>query len=133
MVPTTAGGVEAQNGQRIAPAQCASSAKSVDNSAAEGETDEIGIWRNSTVTTGFHAPNRRNYGQRLPISHIHFGGGTPTIMTPEAFADLVGALRFSYLVLPGAEMAGEIDPRTLTEPIAEGLGYSGVNRASLGV
>ncbi|MET4323498.1 coproporphyrinogen III oxidase-like Fe-S oxidoreductase [Bradyrhizobium sp. JR4.1] len=54
-------------------------------------------------------------------------------MTPEAFADLVGALRFSYLVLPGAEMAGEIDPRTLTEPIAEGLGYSGVNRASLGV
>jgi len=21
-------------------------------------------------------------GQRLPVSHIHFGGGTPTIMTP---------------------------------------------------
>ncbi|MET4034681.1 MULTISPECIES: oxygen-independent coproporphyrinogen III oxidase [unclassified Bradyrhizobium] len=72
-------------------------------------------------------------GHRLPISHINFGGGTPTIMTPETFADLVGALRFSYFVLPDAEIAVEIDPRTLTEPIAAGLGYSGVNRASLGV
>lgn len=72
-------------------------------------------------------------GNRLPISRIHFGGGTPTIMTPETFADLVGALRYSYFVLPDAEVAVEIDPRTLTEPMAEALGYSGVNRASLGV
>jgi oxygen-independent coproporphyrinogen-3 oxidase len=72
-------------------------------------------------------------GHRLPISHIHFGGGTPTIMAPEAFADLVGALRCSYFVLPDAEVAIEIDPRTLTEPMAEALSFSGVNRASLGV
>ncbi|RYM34439.1 oxygen-independent coproporphyrinogen III oxidase [Bradyrhizobium elkanii] len=72
-------------------------------------------------------------GQRLPVSHIHFGGGTPTIMTPEAFADLVSALRYSFFVQPDAEIAVEIDPRTLTEPMAEALGYSGVNRASLGV
>ena len=72
-------------------------------------------------------------GQRLPISHVHFGGGTPTIMTPETFADLVGALRYSFFVLPDAEIAVEIDPRTLTDPMAETLGYCGVNRASLGV
>ncbi|QQO24699.1 oxygen-independent coproporphyrinogen III oxidase [Bradyrhizobium diazoefficiens] len=72
-------------------------------------------------------------GHRVPISHIHFGGGTPTIMAPETFADLVRALRYSYFVLPDAEIAVEIDPRTLTEPMAEALGYSGVNRASLGV
>lgn len=72
-------------------------------------------------------------GQRLPISHVHFGGGTPTIMTPETFADLVGALRYSFFVLPDAEIAVEIDPRTLTEPMAEALGFCGVNRASLGV
>ncbi|MGY4318623.1 oxygen-independent coproporphyrinogen III oxidase [Bradyrhizobium sp. JR3.5] len=72
-------------------------------------------------------------GQRLPVSHIHFGGGTPTIMTPETFADLVSALRYSFFVQPDAEIAVEIDPRTLTEPMAEALGYSGVNRASLGV
>lgn len=72
-------------------------------------------------------------GHRHPISHIHFGGGTPTIMTPETFADLVGALRYSFFVVPEAEIAVEIDPRTLTEPMTEALGFSGVNRASLGV
>jgi oxygen-independent coproporphyrinogen III oxidase len=72
-------------------------------------------------------------GQRMPISHIHFGGGTPTIMSPETFVDLVGALRYSFFVLPDAEIAVEIDPRTLTEPMVEALGYCGVNRASLGV
>jgi oxygen-independent coproporphyrinogen-3 oxidase len=72
-------------------------------------------------------------GQRMPISHVHFGGGTPTIMSPETFVDLVGALRYSFFVLPDAEIAVEIDPRTLTEPMTEALGYCGVNRASLGV
>jgi oxygen-independent coproporphyrinogen-3 oxidase len=72
-------------------------------------------------------------GQRMPISHVHFGGGTPTIMSPETFVDLVGALRYSFFVLPDAEIAIEIDPRTLTEPMIDALGYCGVNRASLGV
>ena len=72
-------------------------------------------------------------GQRMPVSHVHFGGGTPTIMTPETFVDLVGALRYSFFVVPDAEIAVEIDPRTLTEPMVEALGYCGVNRASLGV
>src|SRR6202521_2333316 len=34
--------------------------------------------------------------QRAKVAHIHFGGGTPTIMTPELFADLVGSLRYSF-------------------------------------
>jgi oxygen-independent coproporphyrinogen III oxidase len=72
-------------------------------------------------------------GRRMPISHVHFGGGTPTIMSPETFVDLVGALRYSFFILPDAEIAVEIDPRTLTEPMVEALGYCGVNRASLGV
>ena len=72
-------------------------------------------------------------GQRLPVSHVHFGGGTPTIMSPETFVDLLGALRYSFFVLPDAEIAVEIDPRTLTEEMTEALGYCGVNRASLGV
>lgn len=72
-------------------------------------------------------------GQRQPISHLHFGGGTPTIMTPETFAYLVEGLRYSFSILPDAEIAVEIDPRTLSEPMAEVLGDCGINRASLGV
>ena len=29
--------------------------------------------------------------RRIKVEHIHFGGGTPTIMAPEAFADLMAA------------------------------------------
>ena len=70
---------------------------------------------------------------RRPISQIHFGGGTPTIMSPELFVDVMGALRHSYFVAPEAEIAVEIDPQTLSEPMTQALGHCGVTRASLGV
>ena len=70
---------------------------------------------------------------RIKVDHIHFGGGTPTIMTPELFADLIGSIRHSFFVLPSAEIAVEIDPRTLTYQMINALAYAGVNRASLGV
>lgn len=71
--------------------------------------------------------------RRMRVDHIHFGGGTPTIMAPELFLDLTGAIRHSFFVPPSAEIAVEIDPRTLTSRMVEALGLGGVNRASLGV
>jgi oxygen-independent coproporphyrinogen III oxidase len=71
--------------------------------------------------------------RRIRVDHIHFGGGTPTIMTPETFADLIGAIRYSFFVAPSAEIAVEIDPRTLTGAMVDALAYGGVNRVSLGV
>ena len=56
----------------------------------------------------------RQIGRRLQVDHVHFGGGTPTIMAPEAFADLIGSIRHSFFVGPAAEIAVEIDPRRLT-------------------
>ncbi len=75
----------------------------------------------------------RQIGRRLQVDHVHFGGGTPTIMAPEAFADLIGSIRHSFIVGPAAEIAVEIDPRRLTPEMTEALAYGGVNRASLGV
>jgi oxygen-independent coproporphyrinogen-3 oxidase len=72
-------------------------------------------------------------GRRLKVDHVHFGGGTPTIMAPETFADLIGSIRHSFFVRPSAEIAVEIDPRRLTQPMIEALAFGGVNRASLGV
>ncbi len=51
----------------------------------------------------------RQVERRIQVDHIHFGGGTPTIMTPEIFADLMGSIRHSFLVTPSAEIAVEID------------------------
>jgi len=75
----------------------------------------------------------RQIDRRLRVDHIHFGGGTPTIMAPESFTDLIGAIRQAFFVLPSAELAVEIDPRTLEPAMIAALALGGVNRASLGV
>jgi oxygen-independent coproporphyrinogen-3 oxidase len=75
----------------------------------------------------------RQIDRRLRVEHIHFGGGTPTIMAPESFADLIGLIRHCFFVTPSAEIAVEIDPRMLSPRMIEALALGGVNRASLGV
>jgi oxygen-independent coproporphyrinogen-3 oxidase len=72
-------------------------------------------------------------GRRLPVRHIHFGGGTPTIMTPGELARLVDLLAARFAIAPDAEIAVEIDPRTLAPAMTAALGRLGVTRASLGV
>jgi len=72
-------------------------------------------------------------GRCIKVEHIHFGGGTPTIMAPESFTELMAAIRRAFFVLPQAEIAVEIDPRTLTAEMINAIEVSGVNRASLGV
>lgn len=69
----------------------------------------------------------------LQVQHVHFGGGTPTIVTPEDFLRLVALLRQRFTIDPAAEIAVEIDPRGLTGAVTEALAAAGVNRASLGV
>jgi oxygen-independent coproporphyrinogen III oxidase len=71
--------------------------------------------------------------QRLKVRHIHFGGGTPTILEPDDFRALLGDLFERFAVVDGAEVAVEIDPRVLTAEMAAALAAGGVNRASLGV
>jgi oxygen-independent coproporphyrinogen-3 oxidase len=75
----------------------------------------------------------QHIGRRLTVGHIHFGGGTPTIMTPESFTDVMGAIRHSFFVPTSAEIAVEIDPRRLSAAMIGALALGGVNRASLGV
>ncbi|AWM85397.1 oxygen-independent coproporphyrinogen III oxidase [Microvirga sp. 17 mud 1-3] len=70
---------------------------------------------------------------RLPVRHIHFGGGTPTIMEPSELLGLMDLMRRRFSLEDTAEVAVEIDPRTLTRTMTATLGEAGVNRASLGV
>ena len=72
-------------------------------------------------------------GRSLPVHHVHFGGGTPTILPPEQFIELMELLHERFALSEQAEIAVEIDPRTLTSEMAATLGRSGVGRASLGV
>ena len=69
----------------------------------------------------------------VDVRHIHFGGGTPTILTPEDFAGIVAQIRRRFAVSPQAELAIEIDPRHLGTAMVTALAQAGINRASLGV
>ncbi len=70
---------------------------------------------------------------KAQISHLHFGGGTPTILSPEHFGAFMAQLGAHFTFIPDADLAVEMDPRTLTPEIIEALASSGINRASLGV
>jgi oxygen-independent coproporphyrinogen-3 oxidase len=72
-------------------------------------------------------------GGRRPVRHIHFGGGTPTMLAPDDLRLLGGRLRARLDLEDAAEFAVEIDPRRLTRETVDALAATGVNRASLGV
>ncbi len=75
----------------------------------------------------------RAIGRRLPVRHIHWGGGTPTALPPASMRAIMDRLRARFTIQSGAEIAVEIDPRTLTEEAVDTLAAMGTNRASLGV
>jgi oxygen-independent coproporphyrinogen-3 oxidase len=67
------------------------------------------------------------------VAHVHWGGGTPTIVGPALFLRLMALLRNRFDVEAGAEVAVEVDPRRLDTAMANALRQAGVTRASLGV
>ncbi len=72
-------------------------------------------------------------GERLEIGNIHFGGGTPNMLAPHEIGAILARLRLKFDIAPGAEIAAEIDPRTLTPEWVQAAAGGGMNRASLGV
>jgi oxygen-independent coproporphyrinogen III oxidase len=67
------------------------------------------------------------------VVHLHWGGGTPTIVGPAAFLALMSSLRERFSFEGNAEIAVEIDPRRLDADMAAALGATGVTRASIGI
>lgn len=70
---------------------------------------------------------------RMAVRHVHFGGGSPTLMAPAELAGLLALIRSRFALAAGAEIAIEIDPRTLEAPMIAALAEGGINRASIGV
>jgi oxygen-independent coproporphyrinogen-3 oxidase len=69
----------------------------------------------------------------LAVRRIHWGGGTPTILSEADFQGLSARLRGRFELSDEVETAVEIDPRTVTQDMVEVLAESGVGRVSLGV
>jgi oxygen-independent coproporphyrinogen-3 oxidase len=67
------------------------------------------------------------------VGEIHWGGGTPNILSPDEFKRIVHELDFWFDLDQGLSHGIEIDPRYLTTELAETYASVGVTRASLGV
>ncbi|NIA71820.1 oxygen-independent coproporphyrinogen III oxidase [Pelagibius litoralis] len=72
-------------------------------------------------------------GRGRPVSGLHWGGGTPSILSAADFGSVMDKLAETFDFQPDAELAIEIDPRHLTAEKAQAMAASGINRASLGV
>lgn len=68
-----------------------------------------------------------------PADAVHYGGGTPSLLTPAQLARSLGALRSSFTVQPGAEIALEANPEDIAAARLEEWAATGFTRLSIGV
>ncbi|MBE7636662.1 oxygen-independent coproporphyrinogen III oxidase [Sneathiella sp. P13V-1] len=71
--------------------------------------------------------------ENMKVGHIHWGGGTPSILSGEDFKSIMELIDAHFEMTPNAERAIEIDPRTVDADKIQALAEAGINRASLGV
>ena len=67
------------------------------------------------------------------VRHLHWGGGSPDILSATDIRRLGAALAAAFRIAPDAEFAIEVDPRLMTGEKAQALVEIGVNRISVGV
>jgi len=74
-----------------------------------------------------------NSSEGAEIDTLYFGGGTPSLLTPEEVSQLVISCKNSFSVDPVAEITLEANPDSVTSSRLRGWLDAGVNRISFGV
>jgi len=67
------------------------------------------------------------------VIQIHFGGGTPNMLSIRELNQIIDTIRDSYNVVKDAEVSVELDPRETDKSYVSELAANGVNRISMGV
>jgi oxygen-independent coproporphyrinogen III oxidase len=67
------------------------------------------------------------------MGRLHWGGGTPTLLSPELIDRLAGALKALLPPTEDCEFSVEIDPTTIDPARIDALRAAGMNRASIGI
>ena len=68
-----------------------------------------------------------------PVSHVHFGGGSPTVVSAGDFREFMAVLGSRFNLDENTDIDIEMDPRTLDREKVAAYAECGVSRASLGV
>jgi oxygen-independent coproporphyrinogen-3 oxidase len=72
-------------------------------------------------------------GTRPRVNTVFFGGGTPSILTPDQFTRLMQSVRESFDILPNSEITVEMNPGTASYDTLALYKALGVNRISIGL
>jgi oxygen-independent coproporphyrinogen III oxidase len=75
----------------------------------------------------------KHVSKTRPVIQFHWGGGTPTYLTPAQMEDLFSFTRERFSFAPDAEIGVEIDPRVTTRQHLDTLRRLGFNRLSMGI
>lgn len=75
----------------------------------------------------------RFVSRNRPVIQFHWGGGTPTYLTPAQMEDLFAHSKSNFNFAPDAEIGIEVDPRVTSVEHLESLRRLGFNRLSLGI
>ncbi len=80
------------------------------------------------------AEGARKYQDNLrPATSVFFGGGTPSLLTPEQITSIMEQVRANLPIHPDAEITMECNPGTITKESLEGYLKAGINRLSFGI
>jgi len=71
--------------------------------------------------------------KKRPVIQFHWGGGTPTYLSPQQMEDLFAHTRERFSFAPDAEIGIEVDPRITSRAHLETLRRLGFNRLSMGI
>ncbi len=67
------------------------------------------------------------------VTQFHWGGGTPTYLSPEQIEDLFTYTKERFTFAPDAEIGIEVDPRVTTPAHMQSIRKMGFNRLSMGI
>jgi oxygen-independent coproporphyrinogen III oxidase len=69
----------------------------------------------------------------IRLARLHWGGGTPTLLSPDLMTELAAAILAAFPLTPDGEFSVEIDPNEIDDARIDALCDAGMNRASIGV
>lgn len=75
----------------------------------------------------------RSLPEGVTVARLHWGGGTPTLLSAQMMTDLSQSLHAAFTFAHDAEFSVEIDPNEIDAARIDALATAGMNRASIGV
>jgi oxygen-independent coproporphyrinogen-3 oxidase len=76
---------------------------------------------------------RHHLPKGITLSRLHWGGGTPTLLSPDLMRSLADAVFEVAPMAQDGEFSVEIDPNEIDDARLDALAAAGMNRASIGV